>query len=177
MKEAQKYRSKIENEVMEGRKGSSYSAIRKLGNRPGEPWRKPEFTLPKFVEENLSPLQAANRLADYFSAVSQTCDPLDENLFHPALRSAIEKGRSCTGKPTISQHDVYRKILKATKPNSSVPGDVPMQVIKKYPYQYAQPATMIYNKIIKESEWPRQWQAYLYLLLTRDASLFGILKL
>ena len=31
-KEAQKYRSKIENDVMEGRRGSSYSAIRKLGN-------------------------------------------------------------------------------------------------------------------------------------------------
>jgi hypothetical protein len=72
IKEAQKFRSKIENDVMEGRRGSSYSAIRKLGNRPGEPWRKPEFTLPRFVEENLSPLQAVSRLADYFSAVSQT---------------------------------------------------------------------------------------------------------
>ena len=155
--EAMKYTKKVENEVMEGKRGSAYSAIRKLGNRPGEEWRKPEFTLPSFVEENLSPSQAADRLAEHFSAVSQTCDPLNESLFHPALKQALENGRKCGNKPIISQHDVYRKILKATKPNSSVQGDVPRQLIMKYPYQYALPASLIFNKIIQDGDWPRQW--------------------
>ena len=70
--EAIKYKNKIEREVSEGRRGSSYSAIRKLGNRPGEDWKKPEFFLPAYVEENLAPLQAVNRLADhFFPSVSQ----------------------------------------------------------------------------------------------------------
>ena len=34
--EARKYVTKIENEVFEGKRGSSYRAIRKLGNRHGE---------------------------------------------------------------------------------------------------------------------------------------------
>ena len=85
-----KYVSKIETEVSEGKRGSSYKAIRKLGKRPGESWDRPELTLPAYVEAGLSPLQSAERLADFFSAVSQTVDPLDEGQFSPALRAAIE---------------------------------------------------------------------------------------
>ena len=38
-REAIKYREKVTQEVRDGKKGSAYSAIRKLGNRPGETGR------------------------------------------------------------------------------------------------------------------------------------------
>ena len=155
-RESTKYREKIMLEVREGKRGSSYSAIRKLGNRPGESGR-PEFWLPAYVEQQLSPSQSAERLADHFSQISQTVEPLDVDKLFPALRQAIIDGRSATDKPTIEQHHVYRKIIRLKKPNSSVPGDVPRILLKDNPFEYAKPATTIFNKIVEAAEWPRQW--------------------
>ena len=58
--------------------------------RPGESWNRQELTLPGYIEENLNPKQSANRLADFFSAISQTVEPLDEGQFPPAVREAVE---------------------------------------------------------------------------------------
>ena len=155
-REAVKYREKITQEVREGKRGSAYSAIRKLGNRPGDCGR-PEFLLPEYVEQQLTPNQGAERLADHFSRISQTVDPLDVEKLFPALRSAIENGKIATNKPSVEQHQVYRKMLKLNKPNSSVPGDIPQVLIKDNTFEYAKPATQIFNQIIQTSEWPRQW--------------------
>ena len=151
-----KYKLKIENEVKQGKRGSGYKAIRKLGNRPGDSWHRTEVTLPGYVEQKYTPLQAANKLADHFSAISNTVEPLDISKFHPALKEKLEEGRTCA-KPILSQHQVYRKIMQVNKPNSSVPGDVPRPLLAKYPYMYAGPATKIFNKIIHTGQWPRQW--------------------
>jgi hypothetical protein len=155
--EGRKYVMKIENEVKEGKRGSGYQAIRKLGNIPGESWQRKEFTLPSFLEENLTPLQDANRLASHFSAISQSVDPLNRSLFPPALCLLLEEAKTCSLKPILTQHQVYCKILRVTKPKSSVAGDVPRILVSRYPYQYAAPATILFNKIIKSSSWPRQW--------------------
>jgi hypothetical protein len=155
--EATKYRNKIENEVRAGKRGSGYQAIRKLGLKPGESWNRQELTLPAYIEENLTPQQSANRLADYFSAISQTVEPLDERQFPPALREALEEGRSSSAKPVLTVHQVYCKFLRVTKPRSSVEGDIPRVLLNRYPYEYAGPATKIFNEIISTSSWPRQW--------------------
>ena len=52
---------------------------------------------------------------------------------------------------------MYCKILRVTKPKSSVQGDVPRALLNKYPFQYAKPVTTIYNKIVQSSTWPKQW--------------------
>ena len=78
---------------MEGKRNYAYKAIRKLGNRPGEPWNKAEINLPAHKEHNLTPLQAANKLATYFSSISQTVEPLDESKFPPALPGPTEGER------------------------------------------------------------------------------------
>jgi len=54
-----------------------------------------------------------------------------------------------------------------TKPNSSVSGDVPKQLMKRYTYKYAEPATIIFNKIIKSAEWPRQWVVEQTIVLSK----------
>jgi hypothetical protein len=76
---------------------------------------------------------------------------------YPALRETIEDGITSTGKPTVDHHHVYRKIVKIKKPHSSVPGDVPRVLIKENPYEFAKPATKIFNKIVQTAQWPRQW--------------------
>jgi hypothetical protein len=156
--EAAKYRNKIIKEVNEGKRGSGYKAIRKLGESQADSEKQKEFTLPAFIEEGLTPLQAANRLADYFSAISQTVEPLDVSKFHPALRLEIENGRCSTTKPIFSQHDVYRKLVKIKKPDSYVAGDIPKRLIQEYPFLWAGPASMIFNTIIQSSDWPHSWK-------------------
>jgi hypothetical protein len=156
LNEAKKYRTKIENEVKDGKRGSGYKAIRKLGNMPREAWTRSEVTLPAYREQQLTPLQAANKLAEHFSAISQTVEPLDPSQFNPALQAALEEGRYGP-KPYLSQHDVYRAMTRVTKPNSSVDGDIPSPLLKKYPYEYSLPAAKIFNKMIQSGQWPRQW--------------------
>jgi len=106
----------------------------------------------------LTPLQAANRLADHFSEISQTVAPLDTDKFHPALRVEIEKGIKATNKPEISQHEVYRKLISIKKPNSHVEKDIPRKLIQEFPFLWAGPASQIFNKIIKTAQWPNIWK-------------------
>ena len=114
--EARKYRLKIENEVKEGKRGPSYKAIRKLGLRPGESWNRADIILPAYVEQNFTPLQAANKLAEYFSSISQSVDPLNEGLMPPVVREALEDGRSSSTKPVLTHHQVYCKMKRVKKP-------------------------------------------------------------
>ena len=164
--EAIKYRKKIMNEVQEGKRNSGYKAIRKLGDQPGEGVKR-AVVLPAFVEQGLSAQQSADRLADHFSKISQSVEPLNMNLFHPALRLALQEGKACRHKPVLTQHQVYVKMLKATKPKSSVSGDVPMKIIKQYTFEYAQPACMIFNRIIQSADWPRQWTVEQAIVLSK----------
>ena len=104
--ESQKYILKIQKEIQEGKRGSGYKSIRKLGNRPGEGWSQPAVTLQCYVEQQLSSLEVANKLAQHFSAISQSVEPLDTDTFHPALKQTLEEG-AIGPKPVLSQHDVY----------------------------------------------------------------------
>ena len=70
LNEIQKYKKKIELEILEGKRGSYYPAIKKLGLRPGET-SQPSFQLPQHVENNMSATDSVEILADYFSSISQ----------------------------------------------------------------------------------------------------------
>ena len=142
-------------DVQDRKRGSGYAAIRKLGESRADKEQRKEFKIPSYIEEGLTSQEAADRLACHFAAISQTVTPLDINMFHPALRQAIERGMITTNKPAFSQHDIYRKLLTIKKPNSSVTGDIPKRLIQEYPYLWAGPTTILFNKIIQNSEWPQ----------------------
>ena len=61
-------------------------------------------------------------------------EPLDLELFHPALRQALEDGRTSQDKPVLTQHQVYKRMKETTKPKSSVHGDVPMAILKQFTF-------------------------------------------
>ena len=66
-------------------------------------------------------------------------------------------GRSSRTKPVLTHHQVYCNMKRVKKPKSSVKGDVPTILLNRYPFQYAQPATKIFNEVIRSASWPRQW--------------------
>ena len=108
--EAQKYKAKILEDVTSGKRGSGYSAIRKLAESSANREQRKEFIIPAYEAEGLKPLQAAQRSARHFSAISQTVAPLNINNFHPALLNCLP-GRKFRRVPPgpISLHSVSMK--------------------------------------------------------------------
>jgi hypothetical protein len=155
--EFKKYMTKIELEVTEGKRGSSYSALKKLGLRPGET-SQPGFQLPEHVQNNISPAESVEIMADYFSNVSQEYLPLDITVLPPNVQSYLSSSPVGETIPHLSVHDVSRKLIKAKKPNSSVPGDLPKKVIQQFAAQLAVPVSVIYNNITSSSVYPQQWK-------------------
>ena len=152
-----RYKAKIEMEVKEGKRGSSYSVIKKLGLRPGEV-SHPEFILPEHAVNNISPARSAEILADYFSAVSQEYEPLDVANLPPNIQAYLSTNDGTDPAPFLSIAAVYQKLVKSRKPNSSVPGDLPKKVVMQYAANLAKPVSIIYNHITNTSVYPQQWK-------------------
>ena len=153
--EAEKYRQKIVTEVTDGKRNNSYKALRKL--ETGNCDKNSAFTLPSHADENLSPLQSAERLADYFSEISQQFSPICPENFPPWIKQKLIDGKSDEAKPILEEWEVFEKLRKSKKPNSLVPGDLPVKLVKEFTPELSVPVTRIYNKITKTAEYPRQW--------------------
>ena len=155
--EAAKYIEKIKQEVVDGKRGSSYSALRKLGNRDFEDSKGQErFDVPEFVDNNFDDKQSSEAMADFFSSISQKFDPIDVDKFSPAIKDVLEKGKN-EPVPILAEHEVHDKIVKAKKPNSMVPGDIKKVLVKECSVELTEPVTKIYNKITESKEYPRSW--------------------
>ena len=51
-----------------------------------------------------------------------------------------------------------KKILSAKKPKSSVPGDLPMRLVKEFAVEMSRPLQIIFNKALKECQYPEDWK-------------------
>ena len=151
-----KYTEKIIQEVREGSRSSSYKALRKLGVRAGDT-KDDLFTIPEYMESNLSEQQSAEKIADFFSNISQEYEPLSFESLPPKVKTSLLQAKNDPGIPTLEEHEVYRKIMKAKKPSSIIEGDVPKRILQLFAPEMALPASIIYNKISKSFEYPRQW--------------------
>ena len=155
---ALKYKEKIIAEVSEGKRGSSYPAIRKLGCRDFEVLDNNDgIEIPEFVEHNFSDEQSAEALADFFSSISQEFEPIDASSFHPKLKDELSKGATDTKIPILTDFDVYKKMSKAKKPHSTVPGDLKRILVKECGLELTEPVTKIYNEITRSKVFPRPW--------------------
>ena len=126
---AQKYNEKIKAEVLEGKRTSCYSALRKLGGG-GKNTGHASFTLPSHIEDDLSPQECADRFADYFSKISQEFQPINIENFPPNIKSKLIASESDSSKPVLEEWQVYNKLCRSKKPNSTVPGDLPVKLVK-----------------------------------------------
>ena len=154
--EISKYKDKVMQDVTEGRRGSSYPAIKRLGMRPGENSHS-QFQLPEHVEMKCSSAQSAEIIADHFSHISQEYEPLNlNNLPHNVQIYLSNPDQSLV--PTLTPVDVQARIMKANKPNGLVPGDLPKKLVQNCAATLAPPVSTIYNKISKSALFPPQWK-------------------
>ena len=153
--ELEKYKVKILNEVSNGKRGSIYPTLKKLGLRPGSD-EKRTFQLSDHIEKGFTPTQSVEAMAQHFSLISQEYQPLSMSNLPVVVQTFLKNDESFP--PELHVYDVYLRIKKAKKPNSQVPGDLPPKIVKKYPELLANPATMIFNKITKSASYPSCWK-------------------
>ena len=60
--------------------------------------------------------------------------------------------------PRLSTNEVYKRIVKAKKPSSVVPGDLPKKLVQNFASSLADPVSIIFNKISKSAAYPSQWK-------------------
>ena len=151
----EKYKQKVRDDVIDGRRGSTYPAFRKLGSKPRDS-QKNEFHLPSHA--GFSPNQSAECIAAHFSKISQEYDPLSLSSLPPNVRKYIADEQSLMPGFSLTIADVKKRLVKAKKPLGIVPGDLPRKIVTSCVDQIAVPATMIFNEIIRSAKYPSKWK-------------------
>ena len=153
--EAQKYLERNLEGLRESNPGQAFKVLKRLGAKPGDCTDLSTFSLPVFESENLSDQQAAERLAEYFAAISGEFPPLATNALPARVQ---EKLRSKEKPPILTEYDVYCKIKAAKKPRSGVPGDFPKLITQEFLPELSAPASRIINSMFQSYEWPEHWK-------------------
>ena len=122
-------RKNIES-LKEANPGQAYSLLKRMGARPGECEGGASFTLPS--HENLTPLEAANRIAEHFSKISREYPPLSVETLPERVKNKLISPESESTVPKIEEYEVYNKIKAANKPKSGVPGDLPRRLVTEF---------------------------------------------
>ena len=123
--------------------------------RPGE--NQSVFQLPRHAEQNLSPAQSAELIAEHFSRISQEFSPLDIRNLPPNIQSYLQNNNQ-TLAPILATHEVHARIIKAKKPNGLLPGDLPRKLVQSCAKTLAVPLTIIFNQITQTAVYPPQWK-------------------
>ena len=126
-----------------------------MGAQPGDCTDSHTFTLPNHQADNLSDQESAERIAQHFANISNEYKPLDLDSLPERVKVKLS---SLSTPPVISEHECFEKIVKAKKPQSGVPGDLPAQIVKEFSVELAGPLYKLLNNIIQSASWPQQWK-------------------
>ena len=135
--------------------GKAYRILKNMGAQPGDCTDSNNFTLPEHARENLTAKESADRIAQYFSKISNEYPPLDLTSLPDRVKANLN---SHSHPPVISEYECYKKILRAKKPKAGVPGELPPKIIKEFSVELAKPLQILYNKIIQSGKWPHHWK-------------------
>ena len=130
--------------------GKAYSILKKMGAQPGECEESNIFTLPE--HENLTTLEAAERIAEHFSQISREYPPLDAETLPDRVSQKIKNPESESLAPQIYEHELFKRICKANKPKSGVPGDLPKKIVNEFGPELTVPITRIFSNIMRTAK-------------------------
>ena len=141
--------------------GQAYNILKKMGAQPGECDNMNTFTLPS--HDNLTPQESAEKIANFFSQISQEFPPVNLDAVPDRVRQKMQKPESESKVPLIMEHEVYQRIKGANKPKSGVPGDIPRRLVTEFGPELSTPTCMIYNSIVQSAKqgaakWPTTWK-------------------
>ena len=128
-----------------------------MGARPGDCSDEGTFSLPAHLDENLSDIQSAERICDYFASISAQYTPLNVSLLPDRVQNKLNQSDS---PPQVFEHEVYQTIVRAKKSKGTVPGDLPREIIKEFAPELTTPIISIINNSFLNAQWPTMWQKY-----------------
>ena len=88
-----------------------FRKIKNIGARIGES-KNDTFTLSSHVEEKLTPTEAAEKIAQHFSSISQEFSPIDTDSLPERVRNKIFHPDVSINCPIIQEFQVYEKVPK-----------------------------------------------------------------
>ena len=160
-KAGHKFLRKNIDSLKETNPSQAYNILKKMGAQPGDIDEINTFTLPG--HEDLSPLEAADKIAEYFSEISKEFPHLSLESLPERVKDKVENPEGESEVPVILQHQVYEKIKGANKPKSGVPGDLPRKLVSEFGPELSEPVCRIFNSIVSYSKqgavkWPTPWK-------------------
>ena len=105
-----------------------------------------------FVEalEGMSNLEAADAIAEHFSAVSNEYSPLDIQQLPSYLPAPPP--------PQVDEFSVYKRMNKLKNTRSTYHIDIPNKLIKEFSPQLATPVADIFNECLIQQYYPKLWK-------------------
>ena len=149
---------KLVEDMMEEQPGKAYSAMKKMGARPGDCENSGEFTIASHQSENLNLKESTDRILKYFASISQKYEPLRIDNLPPAVQIKLEEEVNSCDIPTIYPYQIYEKMKQCKKTKSAVPGEVPARLRQAFTVELSEPAAIIFNNISLTGCWPQTWK-------------------
>ena len=158
-KAAQDQLNKYVEDMMYENPGKAYSALKRMGARPGDCENHGVFNVVSHQNENLSMEQSTERILKYFASISQEYQPLGQERLTQTVQYKLNQIPNPNEIPLIEPYQVYEKMRKCKKTKSAVPGEIPARLRQEYIVELATPAAIIFNNIAQTAIWPQSWKA------------------
>ena len=106
----------------------------------------------------IMPQESCERIAKYFSTISQEFPPININLLPKRVQDKLLVPDKMKDAPSIETYQVYERIKSAKKTKSCVPGDIPPKILKEFSVEIADPAASIMKSINRTGIFPDAWK-------------------
>ena len=158
-KAAQDQLNKHVEDMMSEHPGKAYSALKRMGARPGDCENQGVFNVISHQSENLTLEQSTERILQYFASISQEYQPLELGRLTQTVQNKLTQFNDLNEIPVIEPYQVYEKMRKCKKTKSAVPGEIPARLRQEYIVELATPAAIIFNNIAQTAIWPQSWKS------------------
>ena len=111
-------------------------------------------------------MQSAEAFATYFSKISQEFTPIEEDISASWLDVQKKLNQASCDHPPITEHKVFEN-MKAWKKIDSVPGDVPIAILKEFLPEFAFAVTCILKEAVSSTIWPDEFKREYHLPLKK----------
>jgi hypothetical protein len=169
-KAAEHQLNKHVEDMMTQHPGRAYSALKRMGARPGDCENDGVFSIISHQNENLDTVQSNERILKYFANISQKFQPLELARLPLGVRNKLSMAVNQQDIPVIEAYQVYEKMRTCKKTKSAVPGEMPARLRQEYYVELAGPAAIIFNNIAQTGMWPLSWKEEFGTVLKKTTS-------
>ena len=128
----------------------------RMSARPGDDNSEP-FTLPSHIDANLIAEESTEAIVTFFSKISKEYTPIEQDKSAQWMEVKARLEASPCDHPVIEEHSVYEN-MKAAKKTGSVPGDIPVSILKEFLPEFTTPITAILREAVTSHEWPQVYK-------------------